>query len=191
MEINIESHLEKYRSDWGSYYDDLKNLFSYIVEQYDAEKIYFAIHHGDAHLDNFLYDKGTDRITVIDTPRAHLALDQSGNPISASYVHDVARMEDDIAKWVLYTEYNEELIQELIEAFHQGYDPIAGELISPSQLDLDRAYTVMTRWRSTLDWEKEKDPVKQEIKQRIYMRCQAYFMLKYQFPIPQERNFHR
>ena len=189
IEINIKNHLEKYRSNWELYYEDLRDLFAFLIKNYDANGTYLTIHHGDAHLDNFLFDQDTERIAVIDTPRIHLAVDPAGKPICTAYIHDIARAEDDIAKWVLYSEYNELLIQELIDAFHQGYDPIAGDLITPSQLDLDRAYTLMTRWRSVLDWENEKDPAEREIKQRIFARCQTYFVLKYRIPIPQERNF--
>jgi len=73
-------------------------------------------------------------MTLIDTPRIHYSVNATEKPLFSSYVHDVARVEDDIAKWVLYHEYNEDLINELQEAFRKGYREKARKLINTSQL---------------------------------------------------------
>ena len=175
LKSKIETHLQKYRRLGGSDPERLKAFFENLIHQYDAETFFLCVFHGDAHLQNFIYDEFKDKITILDTARCHLSLDPQDRPLTAGYIHDVARLEDDIAKWILHKEYNEELIQELIMAVHEGYGQIAKDLLVPSQVALDRAYTLLTRWNSTLNWRNEENPETREQKQRIEERYRGFF----------------
>lgn len=171
MKRKIDNYMHEYMDLGGKDIDVISHVFKNILNQYDTDSFYFAISHEDAHLDNFLYDEDSG-LTVIDTPRMHYATDQEGNPIFASYAHDIARAEDDIAKWVLHHEYNEELIQELTAALRAGYVTNAKHLIIPSQFSLDKAATMLSRLNSML---RRLDKAT-EVQKRIYDYYRNFFM---------------
>jgi hypothetical protein len=180
LEVSLEKlnkqfdrYLKSYKEQRGQHADKIEENYNNIIANFDTSIFYFTFFHNDAHLENFIYNQSTG-ITIIDTPKMHHTIDTQGNPLFASYLHDLARAEDDIAKWVMYYEYNEELIDTLIEALESGYKEAAGELFIPSQFAADKAKTLLSRLSSYLNWESEKDPVSKEHKKRIIQ----YYLFK-------------
>lgn len=153
----------------------LAQKFQELVSQYGIGPVYFAAYHGDAHLGNFLYEPFSECISIIDSVKAHLTVDQNGQPLSEHFVNDVVKIEKAIAKEILYYEGNNELIAELIAAFREGYDENAVEIWNASHYDLDRFYTFLRKLISASEKLKtEQDPKEKEILQRIhdyYHRC--------------------
>lgn len=163
---DIQKSLNEYQERGGMHGEELKIYFDKLLTQCGFQCVIFSIFHGDAHLANFLYDKDNDRITVIDSVRSHLSVDPTGLPISDNFVHDSVKIDDAIAKQILSHEVNDGLIQELIDAFHQGYDEKAASLINPLSLDLDKSFQMLKRLASSL--KQEEDPSKQEYRQRSF-----------------------
>lgn len=162
----IQKSLNEYQERGGVHSEELKAYFDQLLAQYSFQDVFFSIFHGDAHLANFLYDKDSDRITVIDSVKAHLTVDPNGLPISDNFVHDSVKIDEAIVKQILSHENNEELIQELIDAFHQGYDEKAVSIINPSSYALDKSSQMLKRLASSL--KQEEDPNKQEYRQRSF-----------------------
>lgn len=162
----IQKSLNEYQERGGVHSEELKSYFDQLLAQYSFQDVFFSIFHGDAHLGNFLYDKESDRITVIDSVKAHLTVDPNGLPISDNFVHDIVKIEEAIAKQILSHESNEELIQGLIDAFHQGYDEKAVSIINSSNYTLDKSCQMLKRLASSL--KQEEDPSKQEYRQRSF-----------------------
>jgi hypothetical protein len=171
----IYKYLDAYQKKGGFEYEKIEHVLNQRIQNYSKDTLYLASSHGDAHLENYLYDEETDTITIIDTERMHLSIDSNNLPLTGEYIHDVARVEDDIAKWVLHHEANEALIQELIVAFHEGYDKEAGPLYIPSQFSLEQAFTLLTRLKSVVDWHEETNEENREIKKRIHDRYLSFF----------------
>lgn len=161
---DVQKSLNKYQERGGEHSEELKVYFDRLLTQYNLQCVIFSIFHGDAHLANFLYDEESDRITVIDSVKAHLSVDPTGLPISANFVHDSIKIDESIVKQILSHEANDGLIQELIDAFHQGYDEKAGSLINPLSLNLDRSLQMLKRLASSL--KQEEDLSNQEYRQR-------------------------
>lgn len=163
---DIQKSLNEYQERGGVHSEELKAYFDQLLAQYSFQDIIFSIFHGDAHLANFLYDRDSDRITVIDSVKAHLSVDPNGLPISDNFVHDSVKIDESIVKQILSHEANEELIQELIEAFHKGYDEKAVSIINPSSYALDKAFQMLKRLVSSL--KQEEDLSEQEYRQRSF-----------------------
>ncbi len=156
--------------------------FITISSQYDTGPVYFAPSHGDAHLGNFLYDKASEKITVIDSVRAHLSVDSEDLPISDSYSYDCVRIEDSIIKGILTYENDVDLIQELIGTFRQGYEISAGDIMNQSHFELNRFLRTLKQYVSTFKWKTEDDLVKRESLRRMHayyegMLCNAVALL--------------
>ena len=164
----IASNLEPFKKANHPDLPRLESLFENLLKSYETSYLYFAQFHGDAHLENFLYDKDSDALTPIDIGRSHNSVDPLNNPISPNYLHDLSQFETDISKRVLQNEVNEELVKELQSALITGYNAQQNPLFIPSHYLLDRAATLLSRWRGTLGWEKEKDPVKKVHMERLY-----------------------
>lgn len=174
----IDQAIEKYKSEEGGNSEDLIKYFNQILAQYELENVYFSIFHGDAHLANFLYDNGSDQLTIIDSVKAHLSIDPESCPISDNYVHDCVKIEEAIIKQILLHESNDLLIQELFEAFHHGYDERAAAIVNPSSLNLDRSYNFLNRLVSSLKWKNEKDQAEREYRLRTYDYYKKYFCME-------------
>lgn len=165
-ENDINITLNQYEERGGQYRAELETYFEKLLASYNFQTTIFSLYHGDAHLGNFLYDTDSDRITVIDSVKAHLTVDPTGLPISDKFVHDSIKIDESIAKQILSHEYNESLIHELIGAFHQGYDEKAASLLNPITFELDKSLQMLKRLASALM--QEQDPVKQEYRQRSF-----------------------
>ena len=164
----ISKAIDKYKNNEGEHSDELIDYFNQVIAQYDLKDVYFSIFHGDAHLANFLFDKESDGITIIDSVKAHLSIDSKGSPISDNHVHDCVKIEEAIAKQIVSYESNDLLIQELVEAFHQGYDEKAAAIINPSSLLLDKSYHSLRKLVSSMKWKHEEDTNKREAQLRSY-----------------------
>lgn len=174
--IKTRNSIEAFQQAGGQDCEQVKCFFDKILEEYDSSNVYYAVHHGDAHLGNFLYDEVSNSIYIIDTPRAHRTVDLNNKSISPDYVHDLAVVEEDIARWVLHHEQNEELIMDITKAFYEGYRLEAERLIIPSQIKLKLANDILRRWRLNLGWQTELDSTRRAQKQRLAERSRAYFI---------------
>ncbi|MBA3816061.1 MAG: hypothetical protein H0X29_06000 [Parachlamydiaceae bacterium] len=147
---DVHNFLTEYQERGGEHREKLQIYFENLLSQYNLQTAIFSIFHGDAHLANFLYDKDNDCITVVDSVKSHLSVDSSGLPISNNYVHDIVKIENAIVRKILSHEVNDELINELIEAFHQGYDEKTASLINPLSLNLDKSLLMLKHLASSL-----------------------------------------
>ncbi|MBJ7449809.1 MAG: aminoglycoside phosphotransferase family protein, partial [Parachlamydiales bacterium] len=149
LKTQVAKSLQEYKTAGGADLEVIAKFFEDILLRFDTKSFHLTISHNDAHLENFIFDAQSG-MTVIDTPRIHYTANADGEPLFSSYVHDVARVEDDIAKCILYHEVNEDLINELQKAFRNGYKEKAHKLINTSQLFADKAWTILTRLRSVV-----------------------------------------
>jgi len=167
--LEIKRYINEYQKAGGEDFAVIVKFFEEVITNYDTKIYYFTPSHNDTHLENFLFDQKAG-MTLIDTARVHYSINASGEPLLASYLHDVGRAEDDIAKWVLYHESNANLILELQEAFRKGYREKAGKLINPSQLFADKAWTMLTRLKSVIQKRFHDEPSR-----RIYEYYSNFF----------------
>lgn len=182
----IQKSLTEYQERGGVHGEELKIYFDQLLAQYSFQAVVFSIFHGDAHLANFLYDEDSDRITVIDSVKAHLTADPNGLPISDNFVHDSVKIDEAIVKQILSHENNEELIKELIDAFHKGYDEKVVSIINPSSYALDKSFQMLKRLASSL--KQEEDASKQEYRQRSFEYYEKILIEQSRRSI-EERNF--
>lgn len=169
LKLQITKYIEGYKTAGGEDSEVIIKFFEDVLSRYDKKTFHLTISHNDSHLENFLFNRETG-ITLIDTHRIHYSANANGEPLFSSYVHDVARTEDDIIKWILYHEYNEDLINELQEAFRKGYREKAHKLINTSQLFADKAWTILTRLKSVVQKRFQDGPNK-----RIYEYYSDFF----------------
>lgn len=163
----IHKAIEKCHNEDGISNEELISYFNHLLDEYDLAGVHFSIYHGDAHLANFLYDNETDQIAIVDSVRAHLSIDPARFPISDYYVHDSVKIKESIVKQILSFENNFPLIQELIEAFQQGYDERAHTILNPASLKLEQSYNILKKFASSSKWKEETDLKKREIEWRI------------------------
>ena len=164
----IARHLETLRKFEIPEVQQLEQLFISLLKQYAKEPIYFALYHGDSHLENFLHDVESDRTIPIDLTRVHLYVDENNTPISPFYLDDLGRVHDDITKWVLKHALDEDLIQELQAAVLEGYNSEGNSLFSPTHYLFNKAFYLLTCMKSNLNWKNEKDTGKKIEMQRMH-----------------------
>lgn len=165
----FQNELFIYEERGGLESDLLQKRFDSLIAKYDRGSRLFSYYHGDAHLGNFLYDPESGNITIIDSVKGHLSVDPLGNPISDNQVQDIVKIEQSIMKEVLTYNVSEDIVQELVDAFHEGYEVEACGFIDSSHLEIERFTKALKLLNSSMSWKSKEDPIQREAYLRRYI----------------------
>lgn len=149
----IDDQLLQYEQNGGEHTFLFRELFTQLLERYGSSTQYFAPYHGDAHLENFLYDPLTNTITIIDSVRAHVSVDSENLPLSDKFYMDICRLESSLIKNLLKLTNHAFMIEQLSPSLIEGWRSVTEGIIDTSRYDLEHYYTALTKMAPAVKWE--------------------------------------
>lgn len=137
--------------------EDFQNYLEKVVADVKDMPIYLSFWHGDAHIENIVYDYKRDLFSFIDVANLYKSVDINGNPLVDGTL-DLMRAEENMRRrsWGVLTK---DEILSVLNAFYKGYKEVAGELPDQRLLNFYKTDIKLGRLLQFARYDKSTDPL--------------------------------